>query len=304
MGRIRTIKPEFPQSESMGRVSRDARLLFLQLFTLADDSGRLRGNSRMLASLLYPYDDDAGSIIDGWMSELERESCIRRYKYEGDTYLEIANFLKHQKIDKPSPSKLPAFDDSSRIVANPREDSPQYQVSGSRKGSGIKDQEGIEFAERSDEHTAESPPLGNLPCLSNKQWPFTKDDIKSWTESYPAVDVMQELREMRQWLISNPKRGKTYKGMRNFITNWLAKEQDKPRRSNGGIESGTRPAGRIYANERISPAVQRELNSKASIEEAGALLARAYVLDGASAEQLPIAGVDHGDIDPVARRVD
>ena len=59
MARIRTIKPEFPQSESMGRVSRDARLCFVMLWTIADDSGRLRGNSRMLASLLFPYDDDA-----------------------------------------------------------------------------------------------------------------------------------------------------------------------------------------------------------------------------------------------------
>ncbi len=46
MARIRSIKPEFPQSESMGNVSRDARLTFIQLWTLADDSGRLRGSSR------------------------------------------------------------------------------------------------------------------------------------------------------------------------------------------------------------------------------------------------------------------
>ena len=76
MARIRTIKPEFPQSESMGRVSREARYCFIMLWTLADDSGRLRGNSRMLASLLYPYDDDAGALISGWLDELEREGCV------------------------------------------------------------------------------------------------------------------------------------------------------------------------------------------------------------------------------------
>jgi len=42
MARIRTIKPEFPHSESMGRVSRDARLLFVMLFTIVDDEGRAR----------------------------------------------------------------------------------------------------------------------------------------------------------------------------------------------------------------------------------------------------------------------
>lgn len=123
MARIRTIKPEFPQSETMGRVSRDARLLFIQLWTVADDSGRARGNSRVLASLLYPYDDDARELIEDWLSELETVEAIRRYVVDGDTYLEIANWLKHQKIDKPSASKFPKFEEGSRILANPREHS-------------------------------------------------------------------------------------------------------------------------------------------------------------------------------------
>jgi hypothetical protein len=133
MARIRTIKPEFPQSESMGRVSREARLLFVLLWTLADDEGRLRGNSRMLASLLFPYDDDAPSLIDGWLGELQAQSCVVRYEEAGGTYLEICNWLIHQKIDKPSKSKIPAIGDSSRILANPREGSSEDQ------GSRIKD---------------------------------------------------------------------------------------------------------------------------------------------------------------------
>jgi hypothetical protein len=134
MARIRTIKPELPQSESMGRVSRDARLTFIELWTLADDEGRLRGNSRMLASLLFPYDDDAKDLIDGWLTELEVEECLVRYKVGGDTYIQISNWLIHQKIDKPSKSKIPEFDESSRILANPRE------VSSEDQGSRTKDQ--------------------------------------------------------------------------------------------------------------------------------------------------------------------
>ena len=111
MARIRSIKPEFPQSESMGRVSRDARLLFVQMWTLADDAGRLRGNSRMLASLLFPYDDDAPGLIDQWIVELETENCVVRYVAGGQTYIQICNWLIHQKIDKPSQSKIPPFDE-------------------------------------------------------------------------------------------------------------------------------------------------------------------------------------------------
>jgi len=124
----------------MGRVSRDARLTFILLWTLADDSGRLRGNSRMLASLLYPYDEDSRSLFPGWLDELERENCVQRYKCpEGHDYLVICNWEEHQKIDKPSKSKLP--EPPSRILANALEDSAKPREHSSEdQGSRIKDQ--------------------------------------------------------------------------------------------------------------------------------------------------------------------
>lgn len=134
MARIRTIKPEFPHSESMGNVSRDARLTFIMLWTLADDSGRLRGNSRMLASVLFPYDDDAPSKIDSWLTELERESCITLYSVGGTSYCQIRKWLSHQKIDKPTASKIPSPPEESRGFANVREESSLDQ--GSKEGNG------------------------------------------------------------------------------------------------------------------------------------------------------------------------
>lgn len=113
MARIRTIKPELPQSETIGRLSRDARLLFIQLFTIADDAGRARASSRLLASLLYPYDEDAGGLIDRWLGELEHHRAIRRYEVDGSQYLEIVKWLEHQKIDRPSPSRLPEYRERS-----------------------------------------------------------------------------------------------------------------------------------------------------------------------------------------------
>ena len=122
MPRIRTIKPEFPQSESVGQLSRDARLLFIQLWTLVDDSSRARASSRLLASLLYPYDEDSGTLMDGWLSELEDGGFIRRYRVDDSDYLDIPKWLKHQKIDRPSESRLPAFDEPSSNTREPSRD--------------------------------------------------------------------------------------------------------------------------------------------------------------------------------------
>jgi hypothetical protein len=107
MARIRTIKPEFPQSESIGRLSRDARLLFIQIWGICDDHGKARASSRMLASLLYPYDEDARGLIPGWLDELEREGCIIVYEVDGNSYLRVEKWASHQKVDKPSQSKFP-----------------------------------------------------------------------------------------------------------------------------------------------------------------------------------------------------
>jgi len=109
--RIRSIKPEFWESESLGRVSREARLLFIGLFSCCDDVGRARASSRLLASRLFPYDEDAFKRLQGWISELEKQGCIRLYQVDGEAYLDIPKWQNHQKIDKPSASKLPSFDD-------------------------------------------------------------------------------------------------------------------------------------------------------------------------------------------------
>lgn len=136
MPRIRTIKPEFPQSESMGRVSRDARLLFIQLWTLCDDEGRTRASSRMLASLLYPYDHDAPRLVEDWLTELEEEQCVKRYQINKNNYLQVLSWTTHQKIDKPSKSKIPPITES---FANPLESSPKPREASS-EDQGSKDQ--------------------------------------------------------------------------------------------------------------------------------------------------------------------
>lgn len=118
MARIRTIKPEFVESESVGKLSRDARLLFILLWTFVDDAGRARASSRLLASRLYPYDDDAPKKIGGWLDELVAGKHIRMYEVDGDQYLDIPKWLKHQKIDHASASRLPEFRETSRGLAN------------------------------------------------------------------------------------------------------------------------------------------------------------------------------------------
>jgi len=244
MARIRTIKPEFPQSESMGRVSRDARLCFIMLWTIADDEGRLRGNSRMLASLLFPYDDDAKKHIEAWLDQLSNEGCIFRYEVDGTSYLQIEKWREHQKIDKPSASKIAPPSEQSRILANPREHYPLDQ--GSRikdQGSRIKDQgedQGSSCAEPPSDSTLDVPII-TIPLVDKTEHPVSQAQLDEWVGAYPAVDVMQQLRSMRQWCLGNPTKQKTARGVNAFIVRWLSDKQDKPA-SQATHHNGFKPA--------------------------------------------------------------
>ena len=126
MPRIRTIQPNFAHSNSITHLSRDARLLFVQLWTVVDDCGRARLSLADLASRLYPLDDDAPALLPGWLGELEREGCLERYTVDEVDYLRIVNWRKHQKIDRPTPSRLPAA--PREPLASPREESPSMPM--------------------------------------------------------------------------------------------------------------------------------------------------------------------------------
>lgn len=77
------------------------------------------------------------------------------------------------------------------------------------------------------EKSASTPPVISLILHDNSYFDVTNDDYVKWKELYPAVDVMQELRKMAGWCDSNKTKRKTRRGVRAFITAWLAREQDK-----------------------------------------------------------------------------
>lgn len=76
-------------------------------------------------------------------------------------------------------------------------------------------------------------PLIGLPLNDGTEHEVTEEDLAEYAQLYPAVDVMQQLRNMRGWLMANPSRRKTKRGIKAFISTWLQKEQDHPRARSG-----------------------------------------------------------------------
>ena len=67
-----------------------------------------------------------------------------------------------------------------------------------------------------------------LPLNDGTEYNVYEADVKSLEELYQAVNVRQELRNMKGWLNGNPKNRKTKAGINRFINGWLARTQNSP----------------------------------------------------------------------------
>ncbi|WP_326657807.1 hypothetical protein [Streptomyces sp. NBC_00385] len=110
MARIRTIKPESFISESLAEVSVEAERTFFGLLTQADDHGRHRDNAAIVAGLLWPLRAEHTSVhVEDDLHQLATAGLVCRYTgCDGRRYLHIVTWSEHQKIDKPSQSRLPS----------------------------------------------------------------------------------------------------------------------------------------------------------------------------------------------------
>ncbi|QUG44449.1 hypothetical protein KDU73_18455 [Klebsiella michiganensis] len=104
MARIRTVKPEFWTDEKVVECSIPARLLFIGLFNFANDMGCLERSPKRLKMQIFPADAlDCEPLIQ----ELITHGLLTEYSVNDVCYLQIKGFLKHQKINRPSASKIP-----------------------------------------------------------------------------------------------------------------------------------------------------------------------------------------------------
>jgi|GEM_PF-1412348 len=108
MARIRSVKPEFWTSEPVMDCSRDARLFLLGLWNFVDDAGRHLYAPRQLKASIFPGDDIELAAVEAMIEELAVSRLVEIYVVDGKRYLQVADWELNQKIDHPTPSKLPA----------------------------------------------------------------------------------------------------------------------------------------------------------------------------------------------------
>lgn len=107
MARGRWLKPEAFTDPKLGRVTRDARLLYFGLWTEADDAGHVIAEPGPLRARLFSFDDLANDDVERWIQELAAQKRILLYEANGERYARIPTFTRHQSIKHPSKWRNP-----------------------------------------------------------------------------------------------------------------------------------------------------------------------------------------------------
>ncbi|MCD7812008.1 MAG: hypothetical protein LUG91_09225 [Ruminococcus sp.] len=108
MARTRNIKPAFFDNDTLGSLDPLIRLLFIGLWCIADRDGRLEDRPRRIKKTLLGYDDATAEETSDMLQQLADNGFIIRYEVEGEKYIQVVNFCKHQNPNmKEKASEIP-----------------------------------------------------------------------------------------------------------------------------------------------------------------------------------------------------
>lgn len=222
----RIIKDSIRTSKSINAMSDFQFRLWAYLITYVDDYGRGSADPELLKGFVFPRRKGVTEgTISKTLAELATIGSVILYEVDGEPYLCFPNWSEHQTV-RNKVSKFPAPADGlitseincnqlqageSKCARNPIQN-PESRIQNPEEVGG--------------EPQTASPPVVSIPLNDGTEYPVSQEQCQEWAGVYPAVDVIQQLREMREWCLNNPAKRKTAKGVRSFITRWLAKEQD------------------------------------------------------------------------------
>lgn len=221
----RILKESICRSDEIDSLSWFQEVLFYRLIVNCDDYGRYDARLKIVKNTCFPLKDVTEKDVENALKKLSAVGLVRVYEAQGRPTLQLVTWEQHQNV-RAKKSKYPAYDNTciqmysnaSKCSRNPIQSESRSESESEFNSNACSEQTAPE---------ASGPPVITLQLNTGEEYGISQKDVSEWSNLYPAVDVMQCLRNMKGWLQSNPARRKTAKGIKRFITTWLQKEQDK-----------------------------------------------------------------------------
>ena len=238
MARKRMIDPRFWTDDKVMELPYAGRLLLIGIWNFADDTGIHINNSKVLKAEIFPGDEITIDEID------EIRSCLINLGIivlnNDKSLLKVKNWDLYQTISHPQPSKYEFITeeiliDSVNVPRMTKEDSvkdngtilPNIIESSIVKDNIKKDNSIVQKVRK---------PSGPKPYPEKVNKFFKEIDkeyIELLKESFPNIDINQELRAAKAWLLSNTDKAKSR--FKPFITRWMNKAVERPNYSKNNI---------------------------------------------------------------------
>lgn len=97
---------------------------------------------------------------------------------------------------------------------------------------GVGQGDSLTGAEKTPQSPEKAPETEYVPptfdCAGDvKTFTPSEEDVSRWQQAFPGVDVRAALLRARAWVDADPKRRKTARGMKRYLTAWLGRDQDR-----------------------------------------------------------------------------
>lgn len=245
--RIRSIKPEWSESESLGSCSDAARVLSVSLINVSDDYGNGRAHPGYLTGVAWCYQPDTPAAkAECALAELARIGFVELYDVRGQSYFHMPGWQKHQRVDNAGKPGVPGPSDPDavgrgippKLAATP-DASPEVSPLFLRKGV-ERDQEGSGVGGESE---GESSPKAARPAAKRRRVPmptgWAPDEAAKTRAVEFGLDVGREADDFREWTTA---KAMTYADWNAGFRSHLASQAKRAR-------PGSAPAVRDRARE-------------------------------------------------------
>lgn len=223
MARRRMISMELTRSDEFLELPGESQLLYFHLLVEADDDGFITGKKRILGMLgLQPAAFEALAAA-GFLIEFPSGAAVV-------THWLLCNTIRKERY---TPTRFQ--EEFARLEFVPQQ-GYVLKTAPKKEKAAPETADGAPGAGKDDCKTAPAPAAEallagapTLPLCDGTEHAVLQREAEEWRKLYPAVDLMQELRNMRGWLLANPARRKPAGAIDRFINAWLSKAQSAPR---------------------------------------------------------------------------
>jgi hypothetical protein len=269
MARIRTIKPEFWDSEQISECSTNARLLFIGIWNFCDDRGVIEERPKQIKGQIFRFDDVSVRDLQTYLGELLHHDLLRRMTDgDGKSYLYVPTWKKHQKIDRPQKKfnnpVPPEFDESSTNDQPelPYDSSNTHRALAPRAPRKGREGKGVErnlssSSLRSDEDSAPAlngagpAPPPRIATLSENWTPSEAQTAFAVTAGFTEPEVRRQAAFYRAYWTTGGGAGerRSSKGWNRTWQTWMRKEADRHQTRAAPTNGAGRGRGRPVLSE-------------------------------------------------------